>query len=243
MMGKLYIVPTPLGNLEDITIRAIKTLFAVDGIACEDTRKTGLLLKELSKRYPDFAVTKTGERSQRLLSLYEENEVRRLPEVITALKNGLDIALVSDAGTPLISDPGYRLINECLREGIDLESLPGPSSVTLALTLSGLPTDKFLFLGYPPRKGGDRMKFFEKARESQKNIASTMVFFEAPHRLLTTLEELQQVFGDIHLVVCREMTKTFQEVRREKISKSLEHFKTTPPRGEFVLLLNTNLDE
>src|SRR4051812_14756680 len=104
-MGTLFIVPTPLGNLEDITIRAIKTLFSVDGIACEDTRKTGLLLRELSKRYPDLAVTKTGERSQRLLSLYEENEVYRIPEVVTALKNGLDVALVSDAGTPTISDP------------------------------------------------------------------------------------------------------------------------------------------
>lgn len=242
MTGTLHIVPTPLGNLEDITIRAIKTLFNVDGIACEDTRKTGLLLRELSKRYPDIAVTKTGERSQRLLSLYEENEIRRIPEVINALKNGLDVALVSDAGTPLISDPGYRLINECVKEGITIESLPGPSSVTLSLTYSGLPTDKFLFLGYPPRKGGNRMKFFEHAKESQKDIASTMILFEAPHRLLTTLGELQQVFGDIHIVVCREMTKTFQEIRRENISESLEHFKKTAPKGEFVLVFNTHLE-
>jgi 16S rRNA (cytidine1402-2'-O)-methyltransferase len=243
MNGTLYIVPTPLGNLEDITIRSIKTLFTVDGIACEDTRKTGMLLRELNKRYPDIAVTKTGERSQRLLSLYEENEIHRIPEVMTALKNGLDIALVSDAGTPTISDPGFRLIRECVKEGVIIDSLPGPSSVTLALTFSGLPTDKFLFLGYPPRKGGHRMKFFESAKASQKDMASTMILFEAPHRLLTTLLELQQVFGDIYLVVCREMTKTFQEIRREKISESLVHFKKTLPKGEFVLVFNTHLEE
>ncbi len=242
-MGTLFIVPTPLGNLEDITIRAIKTLFGVDGIACEDTRKTGMLLKELAKRYPEFAITQTGERFQRLLSLYEENEIRRIPEVITALKNDLNIAIVSDAGTPLISDPGYRLINECLKEGIKIESLPGPSSVTLAMTLSGLPTDKFLFLGYPPRKGGNRMRFFENAKAAQSDIASTMVIFEAPHRLLTTLEELQSVFGDIHIVICREMTKMFEEIRREKLSQSLEHFKKTAPKGEFVLVINTHLSE
>jgi len=243
MTGTLYIVPTPLGNLEDITIRAIKTLFSVDGIACEDTRKTGLLLRELSKRYPDIAVTKTGERSQRLLSLYEENEIHRIPEVMTALKNGLNIALVSDAGTPTISDPGFRLIRECIQEGIVIDSLPGPSSVTLALTFSGLPTDKFLFLGYPPRKGGHRMKFFENAKASQDDIASTLILFEAPHRILKTLEELITVFGDIHIVICREMTKTYQEIRREKISESLAHFKKTQPKGEFVLVFNTHLDQ
>ena len=135
------------------------------------------------------------------------------------------------------------MIRECIQEGIVIDSLPGPSSVTLALTFSGLPTDKFLFLGYPPRKGGHRMKFFENAKASQDDIASTLILFEAPHRILKTLEELITVFGDIHIVICREMTKTYQEIRREKISESLAHFKKTQPKGEFVLVFNTHLDQ
>lgn len=242
-MGTLYIVATPLGNIEDITIRAIKTLFSVDGIACEDTRKTGFLLRELQKRYPELAKPANGEKYQRLLSYYEENEFKRIPEVLTALKNGLSIALVSDAGTPTISDPGFRLIRECVKEGITVDSIPGASSVILALTLSGLPTDKFLFLGYPPRKEGNRMRFFENAKESQNDTASTMVLFEAPHRLVKTLKELQQVFGDSQIVIAREMTKVHQEVRRELISESIAHFSKHVPKGEFVLLINTHLDE
>lgn len=242
-MGTLFIVATPLGNIEDISIRAIKTLFSVDGIACEDTRKTGFLLRELQKRFPELARPANGEKYQRLLSYYEENESKRIPEIITALKNGLNIALVSDAGTPTVSDPGFRLIRECVKEGIEVDSLPGPSSAILALTLSGLPTDKFLFLGYPPRKEGNRMRFFENAKASQEDIASTMIFFEAPHRLLRTLEELKAVFGDVQIVICREMTKLHQEVRRELISESIVHFSKTPPKGEFVLLLNPHLEE
>ncbi|HVZ58910.1 MAG TPA: 16S rRNA (cytidine(1402)-2'-O)-methyltransferase [Patescibacteria group bacterium] len=238
-MGTLFIVATPLGNLDDITIRAIKTLFSVDGIACEDTRKTGLLLRELAKRYPDLAVTKTGERSQRLLSLYEENEIRRIPEVLTALRNGLNIALVSDAGTPAISDPGFRLIRECVKERIPVDSLPGPSSPIVALTFSGLPTDKFTFLGYPPRKGGHRLKFLQNVKQAQEHLPSTFIMFEAPHRLLTTLEELQTVFGDIQIVICREMTKMHQEVRHEALSEAITHFKKVTPRGEFVITFNT----
>lgn len=236
--GTLFLVATPIGNLEDITIRAIKTLFSVDGIACEDTRKTGFLLRELRKRFPDIAIPSNGEKYQRMLSYYEENELRRIPEVMTALRNGLDIALVSDAGTPTISDPGFKLVRECLQEGIKVESIPGPSSVILALTLSGLPTDKFLFLGYPPRKPGNRMKLFHNAKASQEDIASTMIFFEAPHRLIKTLEELQEVFGDIAITICRELTKVHQEVRKETLSQAHEHFSKHEPKGEFVLLLN-----
>lgn len=239
-MGTLFIVATPLGNLEDITIRAIKTLFSVDGIACEDTRKTGQLLRELQKRYPELATPQNGEKFQRMLSYYEENEKQRIPEVITALKNGLDIALVSDAGTPTVSDPGFRLIRECVKEGIAVDSLPGPSAVILALTLSGLPTDKFTFLGYPPRKPGHRKTFFTKAKNSQEDVSSTMIFFEAPHRMLQFLEELLEAFGDIQIVICREMTKIHQEIRREMISEAIAHFKKTVPKGEFVVLLNIN---
>lgn len=238
-MGTLYIVATPIGNLEDITIRAVKTLFSVDGIACEDTRKTGFLLRELQKRFPEYAKPTNGEKYQRMLSYYEQNEMQRIPEVVTALKNGLDIALVSDAGTPLISDPGFKLVRECVKEGIVVVSLPGPSSVMTALTLSGLPTDKFLFLGYPPRKGGNRIKFFEQAKASQEIVSSTMIFFEAPHKLVKTLEEMKTVFGDLPIVLARELTKVHEEVRHEAISEALLHFKKHEPKGEFVLLLNT----
>lgn len=241
-MGTLFIVATPLGTIDDITIRAIKTLFSVDGIACEDTRKTGQLLRELQKRYPELATPANGEKFQRMLSYYEENELQRIPEVITALKNGLNIALVSDAGTPTISDPGFKLVRECVKEGIPVDSLPGPSSVILALTLAGLPTDKFTFLGYPPRKPGHRKTFFAKAAEAQKDISSTMILFEAPHRMVQLLEELIEAYGDIHIVICREMTKIHQEIRRELISESLAHFKKTSPRGEFVVLINTHLE-
>lgn len=237
-MGTLYIVATPLGNLDDITIRAIKVLSFVDGIACEDTRKTGLLLREIRKRYPSLIPSEFTQEQQRLISYYEENELRRIPEVITALKNDLSIALVSDAGTPLISDPGFKLVRECVREGIPVESLPGPSSPILALTLSGLPTDKFLFLGYPPRKSGNRIKFFENAKLSQEDISSTLIFFEAPHKIIRTLGELLTVFGDVQIVLARELTKIHQEVRHDTISKALEHFKKKEPKGEFVILLN-----
>ncbi len=240
-MGTLYIVATPIGNLEDITIRAITALFSVDGIICEDTRKTGFLLRELQKRYPEFAKPQNGEKYQRMLSYYEQNEAERIPEVITALKNGLDIALVSDAGTPLISDPGFKLVRECVKEGIKVESLPGASSPLVALTLSGLPTDKFLFLGYPPRKVGNRTKFLQGAKASQDDIASTMIIFEAPHRLLKTLHEMQVIFGDIPIVVTRELTKIHEEVRHETISKAITYFDKHEPRGEFILVLNTHL--
>lgn len=240
-MGTLFIVATPIGNLEDITIRAINALFSVDGIICEDTRKTGFLLRELQKRYPEFAKPQNGEKYQRMLSYYEQNEAERIPEVITALKNDLNIALVSDAGTPLISDPGFKLVRECVKEGIKVESLPGASSPLVALTLSGLPTDKFLFLGYPPRKAGNRTKFLQGAKASQDDISSTMILFEAPHRLLKTLNELQVVFGDIQIVITRELTKIHEEVRHETISKAITHFKKSEPRGEFVLVFNTNV--
>lgn len=242
MMGVLYLVATPLGNIDDITIRAIKTLFSVDGIACEDTRKTGFLLRELQKRYPDLAKPSNGEKFQRMLSYYEENEQKRIPEILIALKNGLNIALVSDAGTPTISDPGFRLVRECVKEGINIESIPGPSAGVLALSLSGLPTDKFLFLGYPPRKEGNRIKFFENAKKTQEFVSSTLIFYEAPHRLITTLREIEEIFGDVQIVVGRELTKIHQEVRREMLSESRDHFAKHSPKGEFVLLLHPQKD-
>ncbi len=185
-MGNLYIVATPIGNLQDITFRGVETL----------------------------------------------------KKIITFLKNGGNVALVSDAGTPAISDPGFKLIRECIEEDIKVESIPGASSVISSLVVSGLPTDKFLFLGYPPRKPGHRIKFFENIKDSYKFIESTIIIFEAPHKLLNTLNEMKDIFGDINVVVERELTKIHEEVRREKISKSIEHFQKTAPKGEFVILFN-----
>ena len=188
MTGTLFVVATPIGNLDDITLRAIKVLKSVDAIACEDTRKTGMLMKHISLSDPDMQedYVKT-----RLISYYEQNEIQRIPEIINALKNGLNIALVSDAGTPTISDPGFKLVRECIREGIKVESIPGPSSVISSLVSSGLPTDKFLFVGYPPRKPGHRKKLFENIASMIRIIKTTVIFFEGPHHILRTLGDIK----------------------------------------------------
>jgi len=239
MNGTLFIVATPIGNLQDITLRAIKTLQSVDVIACEDTRKTGILLQKILQILSiNTNTTNISIKKPRLVSYYEQNELQRIPEVISAIKDGLNIALVSDAGTPTISDPGFKLVRECIREGIKVESIPGPSSVITALTVSGLPTDKFLFLGYPPRKPGHRKSLFENVKSATSLVESTIIFFEAPHKIVKTLEELKEIFGDIEIVLARELTKIHEEVRREKISKSIEHFEKTIPKGEFISLLH-----
>jgi 16S rRNA (cytidine1402-2'-O)-methyltransferase len=238
-MGILSIVATPIGNLEDISIRALRTLFHAEAIACEDTRRTGTLLRLLDEKYHDIIFV-SGETYKRpdLISYYEQNELSRIPEIINALKNGLNIALISDAGTPAISDPGFKLIRECLKESIRVESIPGPSSVISALVISGLPTDKFLFIGYPPRKPGHRKDFFEKVLRSVDVLTSTVILFESPHKLLKTLEDMLSVFGDIEIVICRELTKVYESKRREKISESLLHYRKTAPKGEYVLVFH-----
>lgn len=243
--GTLYVVATPIGNLDDITVRAVKTLFTVDGIACEDTRRTGQLLRQLQPLYSKLVYYTSSENSSRkkrrraeLISNYEQNELQRIPQIVTALKNGLHIALISDAGTPAVSDPGFKLIRECIKEGIKVESIPGPTSVISALITSGLPTDKFLFVGYPPRKPGHRMKFFENIKKSQENLKSTVILFEAPHKLLKTLEEMQSIFGDTEIVIARELTKVHEEVRRERISEAIVGYSQREPKGEFVILFN-----
>ena len=234
-MGTLFIVSTPIGNLEDITLRAMKTLFSVGAIACEDTRRAGMLLDKL---LTNFAGNPGDKRKPHFISYYEQNEEQRIPEIINVLQDGLDVALISDAGTPLISDPGFRLVRECLAQGIKVISIPGASSVLTALTSSGLPTDKFTFVGYPPHKSGHRITFFENIKKAQDSLNTTVILFEAPHKLLTTLKELQSVFGDIEIVLCRELTKIYEEVRSEKISDALKHFKKSEPRGEFVILFH-----
>lgn len=236
-MGILYIVATPIGNLQDITIRAIDVLKTVDVIAAEDTRKTGLLLKRVVAMNTENT-TNNPINKRRLISYYEQNEQQRISEIINALKNGLNIALVSDAGTPTISDPGFKLVREAIRQGVKVESIPGPSSVISSLIVSGLPTDKFLFVGYPPKKPGHRKKFFQSLATALHSVKATVILFEAPHKIVRTLEEMKVVFGDIDIVLCRELTKIHEEIRREKISASIDHFSKTNPKGEFVILFN-----
>ena len=234
-MGILYLVPTPIGNLADITLRALRTLFTVEVIACEDTRRTGLLLEKL---LIEFSPNPEEKKKPKLLSYYDQVEIQRITEIISLLHAGKDIALVSDAGTPAVSDPGFKLIRECIREDLKVVSLPGASSVLTALTVSGLPTDKFLFVGYPPHKPGHRITFFQNIKSSLELVNSTVILFEAPHKMEKSLKDVQDVFGDIEIVLCRELTKLYEEIRREKISESLKHFKKTPPKGEFVLLFH-----
>lgn len=229
-MGTLYIVSTPIGNLQDISLRAVDVLKSVGAIACEDTRRAGTLLKVLQISDPESRPV--------LISYYEQNEKKRIPEIITFLKNGKNLALISDSGTPTISDPGFKLVRECAKENIKVESIPGPSSVISSLVVSGLPTDKFLFIGFLPKKQGHRKKLLDNVQKSQNLVKSTVILFEAPHRLVGTLEELKEIYGDIDIVICRELTKIHEEVRREKISESLAHFEKTNPKGEFVILFN-----
>lgn len=228
-MGILYIVATPIGNLQDVTLRAIDVLQKIEYIACEDTRRTGNLLRLLP-----FAKIPNAM----LISYYEENEQKRIPGIINILKNGKDIALVSDAGTPTISDPGFKLVRECIKEGIRVESIPGPSSVTSSLVVSGLPTDKFFFLGYLPRKPGHRQKLLKNVKEVLSIIKTTVIIFEAPHRLSQALQEIQNVFGDIELVLTRELTKIHEEIIRARVSELISKYQNTVPKGEFVILFN-----
>lgn len=237
-MGTLYLVATPIGNLQDITLRAIRTLFEVDIIACEDTRRAGLLLETLISPYSALRGGKAPHHKPKFISYYDQNELRRIPEIISMLQRGMKVALISDAGTPAISDPGFKLVRECAVHGLKVESIPGASSVTTALIVSGLPTDKFLFAGYPPHKQGHRTKFFQNIQTSLESVKFTVVLFEAPHKIVRTLGDLQNVVGDIPIVITRELTKVHEEIRRERISESLEHFKKTNPKGEFIVLFH-----
>ena len=224
-MQKFYVVATPIGNLEDITYRAVRVLSEVDLILCEDTRVSGKLLAH-------YQIAKPA------ISFNDFNEKTRTPKVIDDLKNSKNIALVSDAGTPLISDPGFHLVREAVRAGIRLESIPGPSAAIAALTLSGLPCDKFLFVGYLPKKEGRRRRLLETLDSIIKILPMTIILYESPHRLLKTFADIQNVFGDIDIVICRELTKLHQEIRREKISQSIGHFLEIKPKGELTIVFN-----
>ncbi|MCL5010543.1 MAG: 16S rRNA (cytidine(1402)-2'-O)-methyltransferase [Patescibacteria group bacterium] len=230
-MGILYIVSTPIGNLQDITLRAINILKSVDVVLCEDTRVSGILLKKI---YEDHLFQKRPK----LVSYYEENEKIRIPMVIQFLRNGDNIALISDSGTPTISDPGFKLVREALVQGVKVESIPGPTSLVSALVTSGLPTDKFIFLGFLPKKKGHRKKILEALSMTLKQIKATVILFEAPHRLLELLAELRAVFSDIDIVVARELTKVHEEVKRGRISDLSSFYLLKKPKGEIVVLFN-----
>ena len=236
MTGTLFIVSTPIGNLQDITLRAIKTLLEVDFIACEDTRVAGKLLKSIKPVYEKLFGMPSSD--YKLISYYEQNEKQRIPQIINGLKNGLNAALISDAGTPSISDPGFEIVRECVRENLKVVSIPGASASIAALTSSGLPTDKFVFVGYPPHKKGNRTKFFEKLKFLRGEFKATIIMYEAPHRIMQMLDEMEGILGDIEIVIEREMTKVFEESLRGQISYIRKHFEKKPPKGEFVILFN-----
>ncbi|MGI5826059.1 MAG: 16S rRNA (cytidine(1402)-2'-O)-methyltransferase [Patescibacteria group bacterium] len=225
----LYVVATPIGNLEDITLRALNTLFSADLILCEDTRKTLSLLRHYQK--PGFEIPS-------LISYYEENEWQRIPEAIAKLKEGKNVALVSNAGTPTISDPGFKLVREAWRENIQVVSIPGPSSPIAALSVSGLPTDKFMFLGFLPGKPSGRVKLFSDLKVNLENISTTVIFFESPHRIVKALMDLKEVLGDIEIVIVRELTKVYEETKKQKIAEFIANYTQSSPRGEFVVLFN-----
>ncbi|EKD85234.1 MAG: hypothetical protein ACD_38C00064G0003 [uncultured bacterium] len=217
----LYIVPTPIGNLKDITLRALEVLKDVDGIICEDTRRTALLLNHYEIKKP-------------LVVLNDYNEAKEVSRIIQQLSEGRTMALVSDAGTPLVSDPGYKLVRECINQRIPVDSLPGPSSVLTALTLSGLPPDKFLFLGYPPEKPGHRKDWLGKIGVIGEKVPLTNVIFISPHKLLGLLHDMEESFGDIEVVLAHELTKVHQSVESKPLTKWLEELRN--PKGEYILL-------
>jgi len=217
--GTLFVVATPIGNLEDITVRALRVLREVSVIAAEDTRRTAHLLAR-------HAIT------TRTTSLHEHNETQKSPALVARLVGGDSIALVSDAGTPTISDPGGRLIAAAIAAGLRVEPIPGASAILAALAVSGLPTETFTFLGFPPTRSKDRKLWFERA----VSVAGTVVFFEAPHRIRATLEELRSLVGDRPMAVARELTKTHEQLVRGPISLVLQML--VEVRGEFTVVVD-----
>lgn len=220
--GRVILVPTPIGNLGDITLRALEVLRGADRIACEDTRRTAPLLAH------------HGISGKPLVSLHEHNESRRAPELVAAARAGETVAVVTDAGMPGISDPGYRLVQACIESGTPCEVLPGPSAVVTALIGSGFPCHAFHFGGFLSVKSGKRRAALAAAIES----GETGIFFESPHRLLSTLEILAEIHPDARVCVARELTKKFETYHRGTAAELLDHFRGHPPKGEIVLLVH-----
>jgi len=220
--GCLYLVGTPIGNLEDITLRALRVLKESDQIACEDTRHTQKLLTHYEIHRP-------------LVSYHEHNEMTRAPELIVALEQGAKIALVSDAGTPLVSDPGHRLVSLCLRHHIPVVPIPGPSALLASLSASGLPNEEFLFVGFLPARSGERRRALERLRIEDR----TIILYEAPHRVLECVADAREILGDRTACLAREVTKLHEEFRRGKLSELLESLEERPARGEITLLIGS----
>ena len=219
-MSKLFLVPTPIGNLEDITFRSLRMLNEVDLILAEDTRTSGKLLKHFDIKPP-------------MQSFHMHNEHKVLDKMVDKLKLGIKIALISDAGTPGISDPGFLLVRACVEEGIDTECLPGATALIPALVQSGFPTDRFIFEGFLPPKKGRQTRLKQWSEETR-----TIVFYESPHKIVKTLSQLQEfVGGDRRLSVSRELSKKFEETVRGTVNELILHFSKKAPKGEFVIVL------
>lgn len=222
MPGTLYVVATPIGNLEDITHRALRVLREVDIIACEDTRHTRKLLNHYGIK-------------TKVTSYHDHNERERSAELLQTLASGSDVAIVSDAGTPAISDPGFRLVNEASGQGVSVVALPGPTALITALVASGLPTDEFFFAGFLPARSGARRTRLAELR----NIPATLIFYEAPHRIAATLNDALEILGEREAVVARELTKIHEEIVRARLSELAERFGSEErTRGEIVLLID-----
>ena len=220
-MSKLFVVPTPIGNLGDITLRSIEVLKSVDLILAEDTRTSSKLLKHYDINTP-------------VESFHAHNEHKKLEYIINKLKSDSEIALISDAGTPGISDPGFLIVRECIKNEVKLECLPGPTAFVPALVSSGLPSDRFFFEGFLPVKKGRTKRLKELAAET-----STMVFYESPHRILKTLNDFSNYFNvESQISVSRELTKLYEETFRGTIKESVEHFEKNKKKGEFVIVLS-----
>ncbi|MDA2920622.1 16S rRNA (cytidine(1402)-2'-O)-methyltransferase [Desulfobacterota bacterium AH_259_B03_O07] len=224
MKGKLFIVSTPIGNLDDISLRALRILKEVDLIACEDTRTTKKLLSHYQVKKP-------------LTSYHEHNEVKKAQKLLKQLESGKNIALVSDAGTPGISDPGYRIVKLASENGIDVISVPGSTASIAALSISGLPTSSFAFFGFPPKTKSKKGDFFKEFQE----VTHTLVFYESPRRVLDTLKHLLEILGDREISVSRELTKIFEETTRGKTSKVIDRLQErTELKGEFTIVVEGN---
>ena len=222
--GKLYLVPTPIGNLEDITLRAKRILQEADYIAAEDTRTSGILLEKIGVH-------------NHMLSFHKYNSKERAPELIKLMKDGAVIAEISDAGMPVISDPGYILVQECIKNNIPVVPLPGASAFATALIASGFDAQPFTYYGFLPRKKSEQQPFFEQMKEAR----ATSIFYEAPHRLIKTLNNMSEILdSERKIVVAREITKIHEEFIRGTISEVTDYFEQNAPRGEFVVLISPN---
>ncbi|MDR0305133.1 MAG: 16S rRNA (cytidine(1402)-2'-O)-methyltransferase [Chitinispirillales bacterium] len=217
----LYIVPTPIGNLEDITVRAKKILCEVDLIIAEDTRNSGILLKRIGSEV-------------KMKSYHDHNETKVSESFIEIMKSGKSVALITDAGTPGIADPAFYIVREAIKNDIKTVSLPGPTAFTTALVASGLPSERFIFENFLPPKSAKRIKIFQNFIGEKR----TVIFYESPHRILKVLDEMADVFGEIPVVVARELTKIFEEFIRGTPKEVLQSFKNRSPKGEFVVLFN-----